>query len=88
MMEDKVMAQKFNYGLAAFWSCIGAAYLFCITFFYIPKENLPLAQTVLGFILGTIISQILGFYFGTSKSSQSKDEIINTMATSINRGGE
>jgi len=80
MTESQDLAQKFNYLLALFWSTLGAAYLFGITFFSIPEENIRYADTVLGFILGTVISQIIGFYFGSSKSSQNKDDIINNMS--------
>lgn len=33
-------------------------------------------NTVLGFVLGTIIGTVINFYFGSSKSSSDKDEVI------------
>ena len=41
--------------------------------------NLRLAAAV-GFLLGTAISSIFSFFLGTSRSSQSKDATIQTLA--------
>jgi hypothetical protein len=48
-------------------------YIGAITFGHVPENNVRFADTILGFILGSILSSIIGFYFGSSRSSQSKD---------------
>lgn len=62
--------------LAICWSGFGALYIIGITFFNIPTNNHRAVDTVLGFILGTIVSTIINFYFGSSKGSADKNEMI------------
>lgn len=73
--SDDKFVRRFIYYLAIFWSIMAAAYIATITFFEIPSANIRFADTILGFILGTIVAQILTFFFGSSKSSQNKDEM-------------
>lgn len=65
--------------LAAFAAglCLGAfAYVAAITFLPLPAENARFADTVLGFILGTVMATPIGFFYGSSKSSQAKDQAL------------
>jgi hypothetical protein len=59
--------------LAVFWSTFAAAYVTAITFHAIPKDNVRFADTVLGFLLGTLISTLINWYFGSSKSANDKE---------------
>ena len=74
--EDK-FAKRFIYYLAIGWSVATAAYIGFITFGVVPEDNVRFADTILGFMLGTLISQIINFFYGSSRSSQMKDETIN-----------
>jgi hypothetical protein len=51
-------------------------YIGFITFGEIPERNIRFADTILGFILGTVIATILQFFFGTSQGSRNKDETL------------
>jgi hypothetical protein len=51
-------------------------YLACITFLAVPPGNARFADTVLGFILGTVLATPLTFFYGSSRSSQSKDQAL------------
>ena len=65
-----------------FLSLFCIIYVFTITFVPIPKENLRFADTVLGFFLGTIISTLINYYFGSSRSSDKKtDSLIRNSKT-------
>ena len=55
--------------LAAFFSIVSCAYLTAITFFVIPIDNMGNANTITGFLLGTTIATILGYYFGSSEEA-------------------
>ena len=46
----------------------------------IPKENIRFADTILGFLLGTIISAIIQFFYGSSLGSKKATEAL------INKG--
>ena len=63
------LQQNFIYLFAIFWSTFAAVYIFKITFTDIPPESQRFADTILGFILGTVIASILQFFFGSSISS-------------------
>ena len=72
--KDK-FSKRFIYYLAAFWSIASVAYIFCATFLNI--ENVSVANTVLGFILGTIVATIINFFYGTSETSNDNQNLIN-----------
>lgn len=60
--------------------CVAAmAYVAAITFLPLPKDNARFADTVLGFILGTVMATPIAFFYGSSKSSQAKDATIQTL---------
>jgi hypothetical protein len=56
----------FNPMLATFWSVVSAVYIAFITFATIPENNVRFADTVLGFILGTVVATLINFYFGSA----------------------
>lgn len=70
--QDDVFSKRFIYYLASFWSIMSVTYIFTITFFNIVNERV--ADTILGFLLGTIVATIINFFFGSSQSSKNKTE--------------
>lgn len=54
-------------------------YIACITFIVVPDKNQRFADTVLGFLLGTLLGTLITFFYGSSKSSQAKDQTIKDM---------
>jgi len=71
LQQDDLFSKRFVYYLATFWSVIGASYLFFATFTTVV--NPKMADTVLGFLLGTIVATIINFFFGSSQGSKDKD---------------
>tara|TARA_R110001592_G_scaffold114472_3_gene314337 strand:- start:11709 stop:12194 length:486 start_codon:yes stop_codon:yes gene_type:complete len=57
-------ASRFVYYLAIFWSIIGATFIIMVFFVSPPEQNLRLVDTLEGFLLGTIVSTIIGYFFG------------------------
>lgn len=55
----------FIYNFAWFWSAVAASFIFLIVLYPIPETNVRFADTVLGFMLGTIIATILQFFYGS-----------------------
>jgi hypothetical protein len=78
--QSDVFSKRFIYYFAAFWSVCAVVYIACITFATIPEQNVRFADTILGFLLGTVVATILNFFYGTSKSSQDKTDKMAEMA--------
>ncbi len=77
MNLNKDHGQLFKYGLAVLWSGFAMGYVIIITMTNIPEKNIRFADTILGFLLGTIVSTIMGYFFGSSQSSKDKDVTIS-----------
>ena len=80
LKQDDVFSKRFVLYFAIFWSIATITFIGAITFIEIPKDNIRFADTILGFLLGTIIAQIINFFYGSSRSSQAKDSLIKEMA--------
>lgn len=76
LKQDDIFSKRFVYYLASFWSIVGVVYIFFITFAPIPESNVRFADTVLGFLLGTILATIINFFLGSSKSSADKNQLL------------
>ena len=72
LKSDDPFVRRFIYYFAIFWSVMSAAYIGFITFGEIPERNVRFADTILGFVLGTLIATIVQFFYGSSKGSQDK----------------
>ena len=72
--QSDVFSKRFTMYLTAFWSVCAAIYIGFITFSVIPDTNVRFADTILGFILGTVIATMLNFWFGSSIGSKEKAE--------------
>ena len=59
-------SKRFVYYLAAIWSLAGIVYVFMVTFMEIGNERT--SDTVLGFLMGTIVSTIINYFFGSSSN--------------------
>lgn len=76
LAQADVFAKRFVYYFAAFWSLFAVIYIMSITFGKVPEANQRFADTILGFLLGTIVATIINFFYGTSRSSQGKDSTL------------
>ena len=83
--QEDVFAKRFIYYFSIFWSLVASLYVAAITFGTVPEQNIRFADTVLGFLLGTLVSQIVGFFYGSSRSSQVKDRLIEDVVKDVTR---
>lgn len=72
--QNDKFSKRFVYFMAAFWSLIGAVYLFMVTFTKVAHNEH--ANTIIGFLLGTIVATIINFFFGSSEGSKKKTDIL------------
>lgn len=73
---DVIFNRRFLAYFAVGLMVASMAYVACITFMTVPKESVRFADTVLGFLLGTLMTTLITFFYGSSKSSQAKDAAI------------
>lgn len=76
LQQDDRFAKRYVMYLATFWSVTAVVYIFLITFTFIPEMNVRFADTILGFLLGTVVATILNFFLGSSASSKEKTEVL------------
>jgi hypothetical protein len=76
LQQDDKFAKRYVMYLATFWSITAVMYIFLITFTNIPETNVRFADTILGFLLGTVVATILNFFLGSSASSKEKTEVL------------
>lgn len=74
MDSDDPLVRRFVYFFIAFWSILSAVYIGCITFADIPDDNVRFADTILGFVLGTMVASMFQFLLGSSLGSRNKDK--------------
>jgi len=76
LQQSDVFSKRFTMYLTTFWSLAAGAYIGFITFSIIPEQNVRFADTILGFILGTVVATMLNFWFGSSIGSKEKGEAL------------
>jgi hypothetical protein len=73
MASGDTFVARFVPYLSTFWSVVATTYIFAVTFMEIPVANQRFADTVLGFMLATVVATILNFFLGSSEGSKKKD---------------
>lgn len=80
LQQDDQFAKRFVYWFAIGWSLFAMGFFLAITFAEIPKANIRVVDTILGFLLGTAIASIFNFFLGTTVRSGQKDNTISVLA--------
>jgi hypothetical protein len=80
LQQDDLFSKRFVYYFSIVWSLFSMAFMLVVTLADIPNDNVNTVNVILGFLLGTAISSIFSFFLGTTKSSQTKDATIQTLA--------
>jgi hypothetical protein len=77
MDSDDPVVRRFIYLFAWFWSLVSVGYFFSVTFLVVPAEGRDFANIILGFLVGTAVTTIFAFFYGSSKGSQDKNNMIS-----------
>ena len=64
LRQDDTFSKRFVYYLASLWSAASIGYIFTVTFFDVLNERI--ADTILGFLMGTIVSTIINYFYGSA----------------------
>lgn len=79
LQQDDLFSKRFTYYLAAASLFVGFLYVFLITFTSIPTENQRFADTILGVVITMVITTIYQYFFGSSKGSSDKNNILKSV---------
>jgi uncharacterized membrane protein YwzB len=74
LQQDDLFSKRFIYFFSAAWSLYAMIYMMWVTFGNVANENL--ANIILGFLLGTAVSAIFGFFYGSTKKSQERSDMV------------
>lgn len=81
--QSDIFSKRFVYYLATAWSAFAMLYIAFITFGQIPVSNVRFADTILGFLLGTVVATILAYFFGSSAANKAKDASISGLIDAV-----
>ena len=72
MEHDDPIVRRFVYLFAWFWAITSVGYFFAVTFFEVPKTGEAFANFILGFLTGTAVATIIGFFYGGAVKGDEK----------------
>ena len=73
MQSEDPFVRRFTYYFIMMWTLFAVVFIPCIIFLPIPADNVRFADTILGFLLGTVIASTFSFLLGSSFGSRAKD---------------
>ena len=77
LQQDDLFSKRFVYYFAAAWSLFTMLYIMAITFWPPETESgKAIANTVLGFLLGTAVASIFAYFYGSTKGSAEKTRLL------------
>lgn len=80
LQQDDIFSKRFVYYLAAWWSLFSCVYIIVISVITIPETSVRFVDTILGFLLGTVVATIIQFFLGSSIGSKTKDTLAEILA--------
>jgi uncharacterized membrane protein len=72
MQSDDPWVRRFVYLFAWFWAVTSVGYFFAVTFMEVPKTGEAFANFILGFLTGTAVATIIGFFYGGAVKGEEK----------------
>jgi hypothetical protein len=77
--------RRFAYYFALLLTVLAFGFLYVVLFLpqFVTPNNRDIVNTVVGFLLGTTLSTVVGFFYGSSKGSADKSRQIEEMSSQI-----
>jgi hypothetical protein len=76
LQQDDWLAKNFIYIFTAVWSIFAMVYFAFVTFGTVAESGIRMADTILGVLIGTVLTGFFNFFFGSSKGSKDKTEAL------------
>jgi hypothetical protein len=85
LKSDDMVVRRFIYFFAIGLTIVTFVFIFCAAFLTqnASEEQWRVIDTVLGFLLGTSLSAVIQYFFGSSAGSKSKEDKLSTLTNSI-----
>ena len=74
MESDDPLVRRFIYYFIAVWSAFSMVFIPCLIWASIPESGQRYADTILGYVMGTIVTSMFAFLLGSSQGSRMKDK--------------
>ena len=79
LSQDDLFSKRFLYYFASALALLTFGYIVLATFVPIPTENVRLADMASGILLGTVLTTVVAFFFGSSAGSARKTGMIDRL---------
>jgi hypothetical protein len=76
LQQDSWFAKNFLYIFTAVWSIFAMTYFAFVTFGTVAESGIRMADTILGVLIGTVLTGFFNFFFGSSKGSKDKSDAL------------
>jgi len=73
MDSDDPLIRRFVYYFIGFWSIFAVIFIPSLIWAQIPDSGQRYADTILGYVMGTIVTSMFAFLLGSSQGSRNKD---------------
>jgi hypothetical protein len=74
IQSEDPFVRRFTYYFIGSWSIFAMTIIPFIIFGNIPEDNVRFADTIIGFLLGTVVASMFSFLLGSSFGSRQKDK--------------
>jgi hypothetical protein len=74
MKSEDPLVRRFVYYFIAFWSVFAVIFIPSLIWMAIPESGQRYADTILGYVMGTIVTSMFAFLLGSSQGSRMKDK--------------
>ena len=80
LQQESWFAKNFLYLFTSVWSVFAMAFFAFASFSPIPEENQRIVDTIIGVLIGTVLTGFFNFFFGSSKGSKDKTDALMKVA--------
>jgi hypothetical protein len=76
LQQDDWFAKNFLYMFTSVWSVFAMTFFSLASFYTIPEANTRIVDTIIGVLIGTVLTGFFNFFFGSSKGSKDKTDAL------------